>query len=790
MRFGTYFLTIIAIFTFLSSGFTQEDVLRPTKVAKATYFDKTLPLTEMTLIVPGERDRSWKDGLVESNYIKEIPIEPQTGKPENFTDPVLQGFFGRNGSRGPNLNFEGVGNLNGVYPPDTDGDVGPDHYFQMINLLFSIFNKNGQLLYGPVDNSTLWDGFIGAWTGTNDGDPIVLYDQLADRWLSSQFAVSTSNGTFWQLIAISETPDPLGAWYRYAWEFDDMNDYPKLSVWNDGYYGTFRMFGSQVRGGVAAFDREKMLVGDPDAEMVYLDLPSSTLEILCADVDGPAPPDDSPCYFVSLSLSAEKLKVYEFDVDWENTANSTFTLQPLITVAPFAYNLSGISQPGTTQKLDDMADRLMFRLQYRNFGGYEAMVTNHTVNVSGHAGIRWYEMRRETGDWYIYQQGTYSPDNAHRWMGSVAMNGNGGIALGYAVSSSTIYPSIRYTGRTADAPLGEMNQQEWEIIAGTSSQTNINRYGDYSMMSVDPLDDSTFWFTQEYMRGGWKTRIASFDFGPLLPPVVFAGNDTVVCETSGFLTRGVANHHTGVLWTSSGTGNFIPNPPIQLSSIYLRSNQDILNGGFTLSLTAFGYEPGSEASDDVYVAIKQIAEAFAGNDTVICYYHVLDVDAKANYYSALVWTTDGDGTFDDPAILDATYTPGPFDIANGSVKLTLTAFSIDPCEEDKSDKMNVTIDACTGIETMVDKQLELNLVPNPAAGVFSVIVPGNNGQLFDIQIYDSFGDTIFTQRNIVKNGDLLKKINLSYHPDGIYFVRIQTGAKVQIGKIIMQDTDR
>jgi hypothetical protein len=361
-------LIFFAVFFSAMFSFAQQEVLYPSKITQASFFDKTLPLREMTIIVPGERDRSWKDGLVESNYIKDVIPEPESGLDENFIDPVLQDFHGRRGSRGPNLNFEGIGNVNSVYPPDTDGDVGPDHYFQMINLSFSIFNKNGQLLYGPVDNSTLWDGFIGAWTGTNDGDPIVVYDQLANRWMASQFAVNTSNGTFWQLIAISLTSDPLGEWYRYAYEFDDMNDYPKLSVWHDGYYGTFRMFGSQVRGGVAAFNREKMLSGDPSAEMVYFDLPTSTLEILCADVDGPAPPDGAPCYFVSLSLSAEKLKVYTFDVDWQDMENSTFTLQPLITVLPFSYSLSGIAQPGTTQKLDDMADRLMFRLQYRNFG--------------------------------------------------------------------------------------------------------------------------------------------------------------------------------------------------------------------------------------------------------------------------------------------------------------------------------------------------------------------------------------------------------------------------------------
>ena len=148
-------------------------------------------------------------------------------------------------------------------PPDTDGDVGLNHYFQMINLSFAIWDKQGNLLYGPVDNSTLWNGFIGPWTGTNDGDPIVLYDEAADRWMASQFAINTSNGTYWQLVAVSATSDPLGSYNRYAFQMPAFNDYPKLSVWTDGYYATFNMFGSYTRVGVAAFERDAMLAGEP-----------------------------------------------------------------------------------------------------------------------------------------------------------------------------------------------------------------------------------------------------------------------------------------------------------------------------------------------------------------------------------------------------------------------------------------------------------------------------------------------------------------------------------------------
>jgi hypothetical protein len=271
--------------------------------------------------------------------------------------------------------------------------------------------------------------------------------------------------------------------------------------------------------------------------------------------------------------------------------------------------------------------------------------------------------------------------------------------------------------------------------------------------------------------------------------VAIAGNDTVICENSPFLAQGTASHHTGVLWSSSGTGNFIPNPPSQLSSIYLRSNQDIANGGVTLTLTAFGYEPGSETSDDVYVAINQQAEAYAGNDTVICYYHVLATDALANYYSSLEWTTAGDGTFDDPTILSAIYTPGPDDVEAGFVKLTLTAQSIDPCDEPKSDPMNLIIDACTGIETLEEDVFDLTIFPNPGSGLFDIQVQGADGQLFDIQILDASGAVLFTQRNIIKNGNILKKINLMNFPEGIYFVNVQRGNTVKTAKFILQSAE-
>jgi hypothetical protein len=431
----------------------------------------------------------------------------------------------------PILNFAGVGNVNGVLPPDTNGDVGPNHYVQMINLSFAIWDKSGTLLYGPANNNTLWSGFGGPCETYNHGDPIVLYDQQAGRWLMSQFAVP---GPYYQCIAISQTGDPTGAWYRYAFlvHATKMNDYPKFGVWPDGYYMSVNQFDPGWAGaGVFVFDRAKMLAGLA-ATFQYFDLGAVNLNyggLLPSDLDGQAPPAGAPNYFVSVDdnawgYSPDALHIWPFHVDWATPANSTLTGPTQLPTAAFDSNMCNygrncIPQPGTTRKLDAISDRLMYRLQYRNFGTHQTLVASHTVDVNGtnRAGIRWHELRNTGSGWSIYQQGTYSPDSHHRWMGSLAMDGAGNMALGYSVSSSFLYPSIRYTGRLAGDPLGTMPQGEATLIAGGGSQTHsASRWGDYSMMAVDPSDDCTFWYTQEYYAttssAGWLTRVGSFTF--------------------------------------------------------------------------------------------------------------------------------------------------------------------------------------------------------------------------------------------------------------------------------------
>jgi hypothetical protein len=442
-------------------------------------------------------------------------------------------------------NFEGIKNRNFVLPPDTVGDVGPNHYVQMVNLSLAIWDRSGNLLYGPVDANTLWQGFGGPCETTNDGDPIAFYDHLADRWVLSQFALPNyPSGPFYQCIAVSQSGNPLGSYHRYAFKISDtkLNDYPKFGLWHDGYYMAINQYScwlwcTYAGQGAVSFERDRMLNG-ASAQMIVFDLETVDINLggmLPADLDGPPAPAGSPVPFCQVDddgwfFLPDHLQCWNFHADWVNPAASTFALEAVHETAAFDSNMCSydrhcIPQRETTAKVDAISDRLMYRLQYRNFGTHETLVTNHTVDTNGldRAGIRWYELRKSGMNWNIHQQGTYAPaDGHHRWMASAAMNGAGEIALGFSISGDTMFPSIRVTGRLASDPAGLMTQPELTIVNGTGHQTHSSgRWGDYSMMAVDPVDDCTFWYTQEYYgtksSASWQTRVGAFTLASCEP---------------------------------------------------------------------------------------------------------------------------------------------------------------------------------------------------------------------------------------------------------------------------------
>jgi hypothetical protein len=419
-----------------------------------------------------------------------------------------------------------------VAPPDTTGDLGPNHYVQWVNLRYSIYtltrDANNQitafnLVAGfPKQGNVVWQGFGGRCQSDNDGDPIVQYDQLADRWILTQFAVSATPYT--QCIAVSTSPDPTGSYYRYSYSFNrDFNDYPKMGVWPDGYYITYNMFknGRSFSGhNVCAYERDQMLVGASARQICALTTAAASLEP--SDLEGTTlPPAGSPNLLLSISSTA--LQFWRFAVNWGAGTGTLTGPSTVAGVAAFSRACGGgtcIPQQGTTQQLDSLADRLMYRLSYRNLGTREALVINHSVATGGVSAIRWYELTNAAGQTLasalpvVRQQGTFSPTSEYRWMGSAAMDKTGGIAIGYNVSSSAIKPSIRYAYRGPADPLGTLGN-ETNILVGPGSQTaSLARWGDYSTISVDPVDGCQMVFTGEYIPSNgnynWTTYIHSF----------------------------------------------------------------------------------------------------------------------------------------------------------------------------------------------------------------------------------------------------------------------------------------
>ncbi len=376
----------------------------------------------------------------------------------------------------------------------------------------AVFDKAGGLLFGPADLSSLWSSGDCA---ADAGDPIVSYDPLADRWLLAQF-----NGAATLCFAVSATEDPLGSYWVYDFATTDFPDYFKIGVWPDGYYVST----NESAYSAWAFDRVKMLQGVAAASIRATGFADNLL--MPADVDGlVAPPAGAPeIYYTFLDDAfhggADRLELRAFHVDWATPANSTFTVVGSPAVAAFAYTVCGYfnfdcaPQPAPGIAVDVVSEWPMFRFAYRRFGDHESLVGNFTVPVSGLAAPRWFELRGSGGAWSLFQQGTYSPDaTAFRFMGSIAQDREGSIALGYSAMSAGLAPAIRFATRLAGDPAGTLGT-EATLFAGVGAQTGSNRWGDYSALTIDPADDCTFWYTNEYYAassaGDWATRIGAF----------------------------------------------------------------------------------------------------------------------------------------------------------------------------------------------------------------------------------------------------------------------------------------
>jgi hypothetical protein len=402
-----------------------------------------------------------------------------------------------------------------------------------VNVSYAVFDKStGAILAGPIAGNAFWSGFGGLCQSDNSGDPIVQWDKIAHRWLVAQ---NTFQGGYQTCVAISTTSDATGSYYRFAFPQNGFPDYPKWGIMPDAYYQSQNNFGSSGAGfvgvHVCAYERAKLLVGDSTAQQICFQTGTFDDSLLPGDLDSagtPPPSGQAEVFLGSIDNGASFINVYEYllQVDFTTPANSTFTgaggTMPVPGVASFSLACGGfancIPQLGSTYALASLGDRLMYRLAYRNFSNHQTWLVSHSVTAGSSVGERWYEFRapENSPSLSTYQQGTFAPDSNYRWMGSIAMDSAQDIALGYSVSSSSLYPSISYTGRTTADSVGTM-ETENSIVSGTGSQTDTsNRWGDYTSMALDAADDCTFWYTNQYYTlttsFDWSTRLASIKF--------------------------------------------------------------------------------------------------------------------------------------------------------------------------------------------------------------------------------------------------------------------------------------
>jgi hypothetical protein len=461
--------------------------------------------------------------------LQQTPFPQRTGSAISSSqpDPVARVPSGAPVSVHVGLNFDGLSAADTVasggpfVPPDTNGAVGKTQFVEWVNVTFEVFDKTtGGTIMGPTPGNAFWKGFGGSCETRNDGDIIIQYDKLADRWIAAQPVFAKP---FMYCLAVSTTSDATGTYNRYAFSFgSSFPDYPKLGVWPDAYYATFNIFAPSSSGAMAcAYDRAAMLAGKT-ATAVCFQQPKSVGSLLPSDLDGKTPPPQGePNFLVDLADSTH-LNLFEFHVDFVNPGNSSLAGPTLIEVAPFselcarATDRACIPEPYPGEKVDSLGDRLMYRLAYRNFGDHESLVATHSIEGGALSGVRWYEIRDPGSSPFLFQQGTVVDPNLDYWMGSIAMDDAGNIALGFSVSSDSVDPSVAVVGRTPSDPLGTMEAPLY-LVNGTGVQVNsFKRWGDYSSMSVDPEDGCTFWYSQEFYKVtgsfNWSTRIASFRF--------------------------------------------------------------------------------------------------------------------------------------------------------------------------------------------------------------------------------------------------------------------------------------
>ncbi len=533
---------LFAIVIVMSGGLYAQETFPPTEVIVGTYIGKTIPLRDFPTVEdnPNMDPRTLTIFPNRSRYNAKVNEDALPIGIDNNVQKNIGGIF----SYALEENFIGASSSeSGFVPPDPTGAVGPDHYVHSVNSIVKIFDKTGNLLAGP----TSLGAFLGI--GSNSGDPIVLYDQLADRFFVSEFG-SLSNSL---AIGVSDTNDPTVAYNVYHFSLDAFPDYPHYSVWPDGYYLTANKGGTNK---VYAIERDVILAGGANPQIVGFPLPGSVQNTNTvyspepANLTGTSFPANVPGYIVYLQddgwsgVTFDHLKVWEIDVDWVNINNSTISSALEIPTDPFnsvfaPFGSGDVNQPGTSNKIDMIGGVISFAANYRSFGTHNSWVITFNTDIDGNdtSGVHWIELRNDSSNpWDVYQEGTYAPADGHsRFMGSAAMDAAGNIGLGFNIASGNLPVGIRYTGRFDGDPLGMMTVAETTIVDGVGVQTTTNRFGDYSHLTMDP-NNFTFWHTAEFFSAtnAWRTQIASFSLSGGFTADV--GINNILQPTNGILT--------------------------------------------------------------------------------------------------------------------------------------------------------------------------------------------------------------------------------------------------------------
>lgn len=534
---------LFASFLLFGAGIYAQQTFPPNEVIIGKLIGKTIPLRDFAT-KDEDLTRRIKDIKVVQNNPRYHEQVNANSLPLGF-DQTVQKSFGNIQTMALEQNFIGASaSESGFVPPDPTGAVGPNHYVHAVNSIIKIFDKTGNLLVGPVALGT----FLGI--ASNSGDPIVLYDQLADRWFVSEFGSGNNS----LAIGVSETGDPTGAYNVYQYTFGSFPDYPHYSVWHDAYYLSANI-GTANK--VYAVERDVMLAGGPSPKIVGFPLPgmvqnnNTVLSPEPANLLGTNFPPDVPGYITYLQddgwagVTFDHLKVWEIVLDWVTTGNSTISAPLEIPTAPFnsvfaPFGSGDVQQPGTNQKIDMIGGVISYSPNYRSFADHNSWVITFNTDIDNNdtSGIRWIELRNDASNpWTIFQEGTYAPaDGNSRFMGSAGMDAAGNIGLAFNVASATLKAAIRYTGRFDGDPLGQMTVVETEIFQGPGVQTFTNRFGDYSHLTLDP-NNFTFWHTAEYFssNNNWRTQIASFSlFGGFAKDV---GVNALIQPVDGVLTN-------------------------------------------------------------------------------------------------------------------------------------------------------------------------------------------------------------------------------------------------------------